>query len=32
MRDTPAHRAATAQAIAESLDVYFARHFGVKLK
>jgi hypothetical protein len=32
MRDTPAHRAATAQAIAEPLDVYFARHFGVKLK
>jgi hypothetical protein len=32
MRDTPAHRASTAQAIAESLDVYFARHFGVKLK
>ena len=32
MRDTPAHRAATAQAIAESLDVYFARHFGVRLK
>jgi hypothetical protein len=32
MRDTPAHRAATAQAIAESLDAYFARHFGMKLK
>ena len=32
MRDTPAHRAATAAAIAESLDVYFARHFGMKLK
>ena len=32
MRDTPAHRAATAQAIAESLEAYFARHFGTKLK
>jgi hypothetical protein len=32
MRDTPAHRAATAKAIAESLEAYFARHFGVKLK
>jgi hypothetical protein len=32
MRDTPAHRAATAQAIAESLDAYFVRHFGVRLK
>ena len=32
MRDTPARRAATAAAIAESLDAYFARHFGTKLK
>ena len=32
MRDTPAHRAVTAKAIAESLEAYFARHFGVKLK
>lgn len=32
MRDTPARRAATAAAIAESLDAYFARHFGMKLK
>jgi hypothetical protein len=32
MRDTPAHRAATAAAIAESLDIYFTRHFGMKLK
>jgi len=32
MRTTAAQRAATAQAIAESLDAYFARHFGLKLK
>ena len=32
MRDTPARRAATAQAIAESLDAYFARHFGMRLR
>lgn len=32
LRDTAARRAATAQAIAESLDVYFAKHFGFKLK
>ena len=32
MRDTPAHRAATAKAIAESLEAYFVRHFGTKLK
>lgn len=30
MRDTPAHRAATAKAIAESLEAYFVRHFGTK--
>jgi hypothetical protein len=32
MRDTPAHRAATAKAIAESLEAYFVRHFGKKLR
>jgi hypothetical protein len=32
MRDSPARRAATAKAIAESLEAYFARHFAVKLK
>jgi hypothetical protein len=32
MRDTPAHRTATAKAIAESLEAYFVRHFGTKLR
>lgn len=32
MRDTPAHRAATAKAIAESVEDYFVRHFGTKLR
>lgn len=32
MRDTPAHRAATAKAIAESLEAYFVRYFGTKLR
>lgn len=32
MRDTKEHRAATAKAIAESLEAYFARHFGTKLR
>jgi len=32
LRDTPEHRAATAQAIAESLEVYFERHFGTRLR
>ncbi len=31
-RDTPAHRAATAKAVAEALEVYFERHFGTKLR
>jgi hypothetical protein len=31
-RDTPEHRAATARAIAESLEVYFERHFRAKLR
>lgn len=31
VRDTPEHRAATATALAESLDVYFEKHFGMKL-
>jgi hypothetical protein len=32
MRDTPEHRAATAQAVAESLEAYFDRHFLAKLR
>lgn len=32
LRDTPEHRAATARAIAEALEVYFERHFGTKLR
>ncbi len=32
MRDTPAHRAATAKAIAEAVEAYFVRHFGTKLR
>ena len=32
LRDTAASRSATAQAIAESLETYFAQHFGTKLK
>lgn len=32
MRDTPAHRAATAKAIAESLEAYFVGYFGTKLR
>ncbi len=32
MRDTPAHRAATAKAIAKSLEANFVRHFGTKLR
>jgi len=31
-RDTPEHRAATAKAVAEALEVYFERHFGTKLR
>ena len=31
-RDTPEHRAATAQAVAAALEVYFERHFGTKLR
>lgn len=31
LRDTPERRAATARVIAESLDVYFEKHFGMKL-
>ena len=31
-RDTPARRAATAQAVAEALEVYFERHYGTKLR
>lgn len=31
LRDTPEHRAATARALAESLDAYFELHFGMKL-
>ena len=32
LRDTPEHRAATARAIAESLEVYFERHYGTGLR
>lgn len=31
-RDTPEHRAATARALAESLEVYFERHFRTTLR
>ena len=31
MRDTAEHRAATALALADALEVYFERHFRVKL-
>jgi hypothetical protein len=31
MRDTPEHRAATAQALADALGTYFERHFGLRL-
>ena len=31
VRDTPEHRAATARALAESLDIYFEKHFSIKL-
>lgn len=31
MRDTPEHRAATAQALADALEVYFERHYRRKL-
>ncbi|MEY2750385.1 MAG: hypothetical protein RLZZ550_356 [Verrucomicrobiota bacterium] len=31
-RDTPERRAATAQAVAEALEVYFERHFGTRLR
>jgi len=31
VRDTPEHCAATARALAESLDVYFEKHYGLKL-
>lgn len=32
MRDTAAHRATTAEAIAAALEVYFERHFGMSLR
>lgn len=31
IRDTPERRAATGKALAESVDIYFEKHFGMKL-
>lgn len=31
VRNTPEHRAATAKALAESVDIYFEKHFQIKL-